>query len=194
MGNDASQVVVGANGKVWVAPSDATGPDDVGTAMDTLTGWIDLGFVSEDGATFTEGKDITDIGAWQSFYPIRKIVTGRTATVSFALRQWSKDTVEFALGGSVVENGLDEFTYTPPSPEELDERSVALEWFDGTKSYRLYIPKGIVSDNVETNLVRTSAADLPVTFAATDPGVDESGDALPAYTLFTDDPSFAGGS
>lgn len=190
MANDAGNVVVGANGKVWVAEIDATAPDDVTTNMDNIAGWTEMGFISEDGATFTEGKDITDVGAWQSFYPIRRIVTGRNVQVSFALREWKRATVEFALGGVVAPNGVGEFTYTPPSPDDLTEKSVVLEWFDGTKSYRIYMPRGIVSDNVETNLVRTGAADLPVTFSATDPGTDELGDPISIYTLFTDDPSF----
>lgn len=183
--NDATEVVVGANGRVWVASTTSDAPTDVAAAMTTLTGdWTDLGYISEDGATFTEGKEITDINAWQSFYPIRRIITARSVAVSFALRQWSRETIEFALGGTVAANTT-EWKYTPPAPEALDERSITLEWEDGTKSYRLYIPRGIVSENVETQLVRTAAADLAITFAATDPGV-----GVDIYTLFTDDPAF----
>lgn len=189
MANEAANVVVGSNGKVWVAEIDATAPDDVASAMDDIAGWTEMGFISEEGATFTEGKEITDILAWQSFYQIRRIVNARNVTVAFALREWKRATVEFALGGTVADNG-GEFVYTPPSPEELSEKSLVLEWFDGDKSYRLYMPRGIVSENVETTLTRTAAADLPVTFAATDPGADELGDPIPIYTLFTDDPSF----
>lgn len=185
MANDAGEVVVGANGTIWVAPITATAVDDVGTAMTTVdTDWIDLGFVSEDGATFTEGKDITDIGAWQSFYPIRRIVTGRSVQAAFALRQWNTDTVEFAFGGTVSNNG-GEFMFTPPSPEMLDERSLTIEWFDGDYTYRIYLPRGIVSEAIETQLVRTAAADLPITFGAMDPGA-----GLDAYGFFTDDPAF----
>lgn len=186
---DSSQVVVGANGQVYVAPTSETAPDDVGTAL--AGAWQELGFVSEDGATFTEGKDITDINAWQSFYPVRRIITARNVTVSFALHEWSAANIEFALGGAVTDNG-DEFVYTPPSPDDLDERSLVLQWQDSTKNYRLYIPRGIVSENVEVNLTRTGAADLPITFAATDPGTDGLGGTLDIYTLFTDDPAFAG--
>ena len=182
MANEAANVVVGANGSVFVADLEATAPDDVGTPLGSE--WTEMGFISEDGATFTEGKDVTDINAWQSFYPIRRIITGRTVTVAFALREWSTATVEFALGGTVSDNG-GEFTYTPPSPEDLSEKQLVLDWQDGEKNYRLWIPRGIVSESVETNLTRTGAADLAVTFAATDPGTEDS-----IYTLFTDDPAF----
>lgn len=191
MANDATEVVVGTNGKIWVGPTDAAAPDDVATAMDTVDAeWLELGYISEEGAKFSEGKTVADINAWQSFYPIRRIITGRSVTLAFSLRQWNKDTVEFALGGTVADNN-GEYTYTPPTPDQLDNRSVTLEWFDGDKSYRLYMPAGIVSENVEISLMRTAAADLPITFAATDPGVDGNGDPISIYTLFTDDPAFA---
>lgn len=180
---NASQVVVGSNGKVWVAEIGTAAPTNATTAL--AAGWSDLGYVSEDGATFSEGKDITDINAWQSFYPIRYIVNSRQVTVSFTLRQWNNKTVEFALGGTIT-GGPTDFTYTPPSPEELDLRQMALEWYDSSKSYRLYIRRGLVTENVETQLIRTDAANLPITFSAMDPG---SGTAV--YSLFTNDANFA---
>lgn len=182
MANDADNIVIGSSGSVWVASTSAQAPTTAGTALGG--GWTDLGFVSEDGATFTQGMDITDIGAWQSFFPVRRIITARSVQVAFALREWKEATLEFALGGTVAANS-DEFKYTPPDPEDFDQRSLCLEWADGTKAYRLYIPVGIVSEAVETTLARTAAADLPVTFAASDPGAGKS-----IYTLFIDDSNF----
>ena len=181
---NAAQVVVGANGDVYVADTTATAPTNATSAP--AAGFLKLGFVSEDGATFTEGKDVTDINAWQSFYPIRRLVTGRSVQVSFALREFSKRNVQFALGGTVTgDEGVGPYTYVPPAPEALGEKSLILDWADGSKKYRLYIPKGIVSEAVEISLTRTASSDLPVTFAASDPG----GGAI--YTLFTTDPAFS---
>ncbi|MGH2651763.1 MAG: hypothetical protein ACRDHK_11200, partial [Actinomycetota bacterium] len=180
----AEQVVVGANGQVWVALDGATAPTDATTDPNTVdSDYANLGFASEEGATFNESKEITDIGAWQSFYPIRKIVTARAIAVSFMLRQWNRDTIEFALGGDVT-GSTGDFEFTPPSPEELDLRALILDWQDGDKNYRLYVPSGIVTGAVETNLVRTGAADLPIEFSAIDPG------GADIYTIFTDDPAF----
>jgi len=184
MGNNATQVVVGANGSVWVnATLGANAPTN---ATSALTGnWKEMGFISDEGATFSEGKDITDINAWQSFYPIRKLVTARTVQVSFALREWNRESVQFALGGTVTGTAPGPYTYTPPAPETLAAKQLVLNWADGAKNYRLYIPSGIVSETVETTLARTAAADLPVTFAAQDPGGGN------IYTLFTNDPGFS---
>lgn len=177
---NADEIVVGANGKVYVAETSATMPTGVSGTMPT--GWTDLGFVTEDGVTFTDSKETETIGAWQSFYPVRRIVTSKDASVSFALRQWNKDTVALAFGGgTVTEPTANVFKYTPPDPEDIDERALCLEFTDGSKVYRLVMEKGMVSDAVETQLVRTGAADLPITFSAT----PDSGDD--AYYLLTND-------
>jgi hypothetical protein len=183
MPTNANLVVVASNGKVSVGPTTTPAPTNVATALNA--GFLEVGFISEEGATFTESKDITDINAWQSFYPIRKIVNSRSVQVSFAMREFNKRAIEFALGGTVTKVGS-EWTYTPPSPTSTGIVSVVVEWFDGTKSYRLYFPTGIVSEAVESTLTRTAASDLPVTFSATDPGTGGS-----IYTLFTNDVAFS---
>lgn len=182
MTNNSDQVVVGGNGHVWAAAVGSTAPTNTATAMPAA--WVDLGYVSEDGVAFSFGKDITDILAWQAFSPIRKIVTAQAITATFALRQWSQPTLEFALGGDVVASG-GEFKWEPSDPEDIDEHALTLEIFDGDKAYRLYFPKGIVSEAVETTFSRTAAADLPVTFAALDPGTGK------ICTLFADDAAMA---
>ena len=183
MANNANNVIVAGDGSVYVAAVGTTAPTNYATALNA--GFTALGFISEEGATFTESKDITDINAWQSFYAIRKIVTARNVQVSFALREWNKRTVEFALGGTVSVNAA-EWKYVPPSPSTISEKALVLEWLDGSKGYRLYFPRGIVTEAVESTLTRTSAADLPVTFSAVDPG-----SGLSIYTLFTNDVSFS---
>jgi len=180
---NAAQVVVAGNGSVYVGITSTPAPTDATTALNA--GFKEMGFISEDGATFTEGKDITDIGAWQSFYPLRKIITGRTVQVAFALREWRRPAVEFALGGTVSGTAPGPYSYIPPAPELLATKSLVLNWVDASKNYRLYIPVGLVTETVETTFARTAAADLPVTFSATDPG------GANIYTLFTNDPAFS---
>jgi hypothetical protein len=184
-GNDSTEVVVGANGRAFVGPPTATPPTDI-TDIDTLDpDFIEVGFISEAGAKITDSKTVVNIEAWQSFYPIRRIVTGREFMVEFAMRQWNGDNVMFAFGGGTVSDTADGFSYTPPDPETIDERAMILWWQDGTKQYLLYVPRGMATANTEAVLSRAAAADLAVTFSALSDGTD------PAYTLFTDDPAFA---
>lgn len=185
--NDAANVVIGANGALWVASTDTPGPADVSTDMEAVdSGWQDLGFISEAGANFTDSKTLLEVMAWQSLFVIARRVTARNLEIAFACREWNGNTVKLAFGGgTITDEGGGEFSYAPPAPEDLDERSLVLEWQDGDKHYRLYVPIGMVTSNTQTTLARSAPADLPITFAATNDG------SADIYTVFTDDPAFA---
>lgn len=183
MPKDTDEIVVGANGTVRVAPVGSTEPADIGESWDAA--WVDLGYINEDGLTVKDAKSINDVKVWQLFYPARRIITERDFTVAFAMRQFSGLQVELAFGGGTVTAESEGFRFTPPDPDVIDERALGLEWLDGDKTFRLIIPRGLVTEDVETKLVRTDPADLPITF-----GVIGSEDSDPWY-LLTDDPTFA---
>lgn len=190
MAENSDQVVVGADGQVWVsrpgvALSSVTAPSDATTDPNTVDpDWMNLGYTSEEGATLTLSREIEDILAWQSFDPIRKIVTSRNVVLAFTLRQWNQDTVELATGGTVTGTAGD-WELTPAAAGSLDERSLLLDWQDGaSRSFRLYIPRGIIGNDIETNIVRTAAADLPIEFAAFAPSTGS------IFTMFTNDNAF----
>ena len=181
-GKDTAQIVVGANGSVLVAPVGTTEPTSIAIALDPA--FIDLGFVTEDGATFLDGKTIEDITVWQLFYAARKLVTEKEASLAFVLAQWSETNIPLAFGGGItVVDVVGEFSYTPPAPGLIDERAMILEWVDGTKNYRIIIPRGLVTENVETNVVKTGSAELPITFS-----IVGTAAGTPWY-LQTDDPA-----
>ena len=183
-GKDVDEIVVGANGTVRVAPVGTAAPADEDAAPGA--GWVDLGYVNEDGVTFRDAKTLEVISVWQLFHAARRIVTGRDTSVDFVLRQWGKDQVPFAFGGGTVSTlSAGHHKFTPPEPETIDERALMVDWADGTKNYRLVIARGMVTDAVETNIVRTSAADLPISFAV------NGSDAGDPWYLLTDDPAFA---
>lgn len=180
---NVDEIVVGANGSIWTAPIGTAAPADETAAPGA--GWVDLGYATEDGVTVTDAKTLEAIPVWQLFYAARRIVTERDLTLGFGLRQWGHEKVKLAFGGGeVTEPAPGHFKYTPPSPEELDERSFMIDWIDGTKKYRLVVARGIVSENVETNITRGAAADLPITVSLIG---DDAGD--PWY-LLTNDPAF----
>lgn len=164
MAIDSDEVVVGGDGHVFVAPAGTAVP----TSMSALPGtWIDVGYISEDGVSFTDGKEIEDIQAWQSFYPIRKIITAKSSALEFIMRQWNGENLKLAFGGGTVNNNAGITTYVPPTPSEFDSRAMVVEWEDGSETYRLVVPKGLVSGDTETAVNRTSATDLPISFAIT---------------------------
>lgn len=183
MAKSASELVIGANGSIFTAPLLTATPTDIGDPLDE--DFVELGYATDDGVKWTTGRTIVDIPAWQSFYALRKIVTEVEATLAFALMQWSRDTITFALGGGTVTGTVGAYQYTPPDPSVIDERMLAVEWQDGDNNFRLIYTRGLVTENVETDVTRAAAAVLPVTFAALgSAGVDP-------YILQTDSAAFA---
>lgn len=184
MTKDADEIVVGANGTIYAAPVGSTLPGNIGTPLGPA--WADLGYVTEDGVAWVDGKTVESIRAWQSFYDLRRIITAREGSLAFGLMQWSGQNVTLALGGGEITSpAADEYRYEPPAPEFIDERALAVEWQDGAYNFRLTCLKGMVSDNVETNIVRTGAAILPITFSF----LGQEGQ--PPFVLDTDHPGFA---
>lgn len=183
MGRTVDDIVVGADGSILVAPVGTEPP--AGITDPWGDGWVDLGYASDDGAKFTDSKTLTDIPVWQLFYPARKIISARDFNVDFALRQFDGETVKLGFGGGDIATIDGGFRYTPPSPSFIDERALGLEWLDGDKVFRLVLPKGLVTSNVETEVKRSAASDLPITF-----GVIGSDTDVPWY-FDTNDESFA---
>ena len=186
MAIDTDEVVVGADGAVYVAPVGTAGPTDIATALNAS--FVDLGYVSEDGVEMTPGVEMNPIPAWQSFYPIRHVVTGRSLELGFSLLQWNEDSIKLAFGGGTVTPTAGPpayYTYTPPAPEDVDYRALVIEWEDGTKDYRLHIPRALVTDVGSITLQRSDPAGLDLTFSL---AAAESGSE---FTLITNDPAFA---
>lgn len=181
---DADEIVVAGNGSIYVGELGATAPADILDTIDPAE-FFELGYANEDGVTFTDGKTIEDINAWQSFYALRRIMTAKEGTLAFNLLQWNGATVRLAFGGgSVTEDQAGAYRFTPPAPGVVDERSMIIAWVDGSKNYRLIVPRGMVTENVETQLTKSAAGELPITF-----GVNGQEGVDPWY-LQTDDPAF----
>jgi hypothetical protein len=187
MWNDSSETLVAVSGQVSVAP--------IGTALPTTTlgalnaAFVGLGFTTDDGVSFSVSRETTDIGAWQSFDPIRTLLTARAIQMTFSPQQWNENTVPLAFGGGSISGSTPNFKYTPPSPEEgLDERALVLDLVDGDVNTRLVFPRGIVIDSVETTFSKGATAVLPITFKALTP---ESGSI---FELYSNSPGFTAGS
>lgn len=178
------EIIVGANGSVYNAPLGSDLPSGIDVPLDEA--WVDLGYVSEDGVTWTDGKSVEEINAWQSLFPVRRLITAKTGSLAYALMQWNGDTVRLAYGGGdITETSEGNYQFTPPDASALDESMQAVEWQDGEYDFRLIFPRGMVTDDVETNIVRNNAALLPITFGLLDAANQ------PPYILQTNHPAFA---
>jgi hypothetical protein len=156
----ADEVFIAGSGHVYVADIGATEPTDTTTAWDG--DWTELGFTTDDGVTITPGKEITDIPAWQSRYPVRRIVTAETFEVAFSLLQWNEDTLGLALQGGSWTGDV----FTPAAAGSVDERALGIEATDGDKIARIIIPRGMVTATGGIQMIKTGANPIPITFSA----------------------------
>ncbi len=180
---NADNIVVGSNGHIYIAQTNTTLPTTIGGALDN--NFIDLGYLSEDGISLSSSVDVSDIVAFQSLLPVRKVVTGRTFELSFTVREFSQDAIKFAFGGGSFASAGGTTTFTPPSPADgVYERSLVAEWSDGAKDYRIVINRCIVSDGVESTITRADAVDMPLTVSVLSSDENDAG-----YYLLTNDPA-----
>lgn len=194
MAQNTAEIVVGATGAVSVAPVGSTLPTSIATALNAS--YVDLGLITEDGVTVSPEMSQEVLRAWQVLGRVRTLITERDFKIQFALMQWNNVNLPFAMGGGdiavdvaasagppVVEA---EYSYDFPDSDVRDERSLVVEWVDGTKNYRIVIPRGEVSELDEFQAQKTDSANLGITFNVVSSPTD-------AYTmrLQTDDPAFA---
>lgn len=186
MALNANEIVIGGTGSIKVAPVGTAAPTDIATAW--AAGWLDLGFASEDGVTFSDSKNVEQKMVWQQFYAARWYVTGREATASFVLEQWNETTVPLAFGGGSITTTAGppiHYKYEPPAAGTIDERALGVEWVDGTKIYRLIVPRVLVTEAVETKVSKADSAQLPITC-----GIMGTDGTFPWY-MRTNDPAWA---
>ncbi len=186
MSQNAEEITVALSGKVWVAPYSAglTLPDDLATPD---AAFIDLGYTSEDGVTFSASPNVEDIMSWQKQTPVRRIVTGRDTSVAFTLEQTNLDTFALAFGGGTwTEPTAGLYRYDPPADADLlSEYACVVDFADGDRNSRIVLMRATINDAVKTQLVRNNAAMLPITLAALTPDDQDK----PWYFI-SDDPSY----
>jgi hypothetical protein len=189
MAQTKEEIKVAASGDLYIAPAGAKLPADVDEALDPA--FFDIGLVTEDGVTFTNGAEVEDIRSWQRTNPVRRIVTSRTFAAASQLQQWNPDNFSLAFGGGEwSEPSPGVYRYDPPGDADaLAEYAVVIDAQDGDRKDRFVIINATVADEVETQFVRNAAAVLPITFNALTP---DNVDA-PWYYL-TDDAAFEPGS
>jgi hypothetical protein len=131
----ADNVVVGITGRVYVAPTTAAAPTDSTTAL--AVDFVDLGYVSADGVSFSTDRSSSQIRAWQDADLVREVVTEATVTYSFMLLETSEAVIEAYFGSTMV-NG--KVSLNPSATG--GKKSFVIDVVDGDKGIRHYVPAG----------------------------------------------------
>jgi hypothetical protein len=168
----ASKVRVAVSGEVYVAPTGTALPTDTTAALNAA--FKAMGYVSEDGITQENERDIEDILAWQNAAVVRSRVTSAKESFTFTLIETSKDTVEFAYGTTVTQSAP-HGTYTITPSATGGSKAFVFEIIDGTNIKRIAIAEGEISERGETVYASGEPIGYEVTVVAyTSPSVIDS--------------------
>ena len=154
MATTAGNVRVGVTGGVYGAPAGTTLPTTVDGALDG--GFVELGYISEDGITQAIASDITDIQAWQNGDVVRKVQTSHDLTYAMAFLETSEAVLEAYYGN-----------FAAGEVEIKGEQGVRQCWvlqvIDGNTAIRIVIPDGQVTERGDIAYVNGEAVQYPVT-------------------------------
>lgn len=187
MAKNATQVRVALTGTVWFNTDlNAVIPDDLDAPP---AGYLDLGYTTDDGVTFTLGKETEDIMGWQTSDVLRKLVTSEPKSAAFTLRQLSRDTWLATAGGALTLTkaaaGQDPAVYRwEPTAGEVVEGVLLIDFEDEGINYRFGFRRAQQTAEIEFALVRGDAVNLPNEWTALTPASGA------AFFMDTDDPAF----
>jgi hypothetical protein len=179
MAIDATEVRVAGAGNVYVAAEGTTLPTTSSSVLGAS--WTDLGYCTEDGVTFTQGRETTDLNAWQGT-KVRVLTDAEPTSVAFTLMQTNADVLPVAFGGGTLDEvEAGEYSFTPPSFGGNVVRALVIEFVDGDVTYRYCIPRAQIQGEVQVQLQRSGAVTYPLEFGV----LDDS----PKYLILSNDPS-----
>lgn len=183
MALDADKIFVPGNGHLYAGPVGTTAPTDATTALNSA--FVEMGYITEDGTSTTPSTDTQTIRGWQSIYALRYAIVGRDLRIALSLMEVNKDTVGVWSQGGVTTGGPTAWKVVPPTAETVDARAWVMEGIDGSRTYRFYVPSGLVLDSGEWKWSRTGAAVLPITLGLTASGAGNG------WELYVSDAEFS---
>jgi hypothetical protein len=143
----------------------AVGADAPTGAVGALTGFTDLGFISDAGVTESRARNTNEINAWQGGTLVRTMVTSGSLTYHFVLIETKKETVQLFYG-SPVTAGEDDGSVIILPTSTGGRQAFVLDVVDGIYLTRTYIPQGEVTEVGDLVYVNSDPVGYDVTISA----------------------------
>lgn len=185
---NAANIVAGSpdqlvTGAVLSAPMSVPVPTDTQIYSDTLAGFVDGGYVSEDGLAMSLSKSFELIKDWGGGI-VKRILSEFDGTIKYTHLELSEFALKDAFGDAnvaVVAATTEHGTRykVQIGAVDLPSRRYVFKMKDGENKVRLLIPAGIVTELEEIPFVKTDAIKLGVTLGCQP---DASGNSIYLYT------------
>lgn len=161
MALDSANVDVALTGAVSYAETTATAPTDADSPLDPE--FRDVGYLSDDGVVEARDRSTNNIVAWQNSDVVRTTITESEMSVQFTMIESNPNSVELFYGQPV--DDTDGSVEIVPS-RTGGRRAVVVDYIDGDKFVRLYLPTAEVTEVGESNLTSGDAVGYDVTIVA----------------------------
>lgn len=142
MALDADNVRSALTGAVYTAAKGTTAPTDPTTAFGV--GWVDLGYVNEDGVTESNSDDWNEVKAWQNRTIVRRLLSSSEETFKFMLLETTAAALTLYHAGSAI-TGSGPWTMEVVQPTE-NRKAFGIDVIDGSIHTRILVPDGQVTD------------------------------------------------
>lgn len=158
----SSNVRVGVTGGVYRAPVGTTAPTTTSAA---LTGFEELGYVSDEGIREQRSISTDDIKAWQNGDTVRRVVTDATVTYELTLLETTEATLE-TFYGTAATLGVGEGSISVQPSATGGRYAWVIDVVDGAEKRRIIIAEGEVTDRGEVTYATGEAIAYPITITA----------------------------
>lgn len=169
MATDATRILVPQMARVYLAPVGTAAPADHIVAP--AAAWKDVGYFTPDSLKWSTDPSFEEVQSHQSNYPTRRWQTADAASVEVDLQEWSDNNFQSIYGGGTVvmvpavvgpPAVAMYYKFSPPAVGARVGTACMIEVVDGTKRYRMIIPKCEQNAGGEVSLNKTSESTLPL--------------------------------
>jgi hypothetical protein len=159
----------------WFGPTGTTAPTSATSSLNAA--FKDAGWISEDGLTKAVAEETTDIPAFGTLVPVRKLVT--KSEFSFKLTMLEHNAVSLSVynrlpvtgSGTIVIETVGGTTDWTEGTHRTQKYAAVFDLVDGTNHLRCYCPSVEVTDRDDVAIKASSPITYGVTLTAY-PGSD----------------------
>lgn len=165
---DDALVRLGVTGALWVADLATEFPTEM---EEWTTGFVDLGYISDEGISENREADTNSFTPWQTNAPIRVETTSETITWETVLWTTSFDTVSVyfkvrAEDMTVGTQNPDMVSFVDGDKKPRDLRAWGIDVMDGAYHRRVEIPNGEVTQRGGLTYRKDQLIGYPITLTA----------------------------